>query len=93
MAHYSTLNPLNRQSPGVQWCYFFLADFFGKMSSLIFRSATFISLSLYQVNTKDVFYRIRYVRVYQIIVFAKKKLFVYKTPFPSSKIKMFKNES
>ena len=90
MAHYSTLH---RQSPGVQWCYFFLADFFGKMSSLIFRSATFISLSLYQVNTKDVFYRIRYVRVYQIIVFAKKKLFVYKTPFPSSKIKMFKNES
>ena len=74
MAHYSTLN---RQSLGVQWCYFFLADFFGKMSSLIFRSATFISLSLYQVNTKDVFYRIRYVRVYQIIVFAKKKSYLF----------------
>ena len=78
MAHYSTLN---RQSPGVQWCYFFPADFFGKMSSLIFRSATFISLSLYQVNTKDVFYRIRYVRVYQIIVFAKEKVICLQNAF------------
>ena len=78
MAHYSTLN---RQSPGVQWCYLFLADFFGKMSSLIFRSATFISLSLYQVNTKDVFYRIRYVRVYQIIVLRKKKVISLQNAF------------